>query len=327
MKILALGNTSAYGFGAFREIEKEVNKRGCEMVLFKQDKCLEGEYLSFSIEKGRSKYTVVVNNETYDISEFPSILYMNPLLPKALLDYNPIEHRQFIQRQFRAMREGIWLIFQKSRWVNDLVATEIAENKLFQLNIATRFFPIPDTVFTSDSEVVRAFFRRNKGLMVTKIIATSLIQDHVVYTNVVTEEHMKEIDSVKMSPAIFQSFVKKKYELRITVVGLRIFAARIFSQEDAETSIDWRKKPTGTDFEVKIEPVDLPIEIGERVISMMKSLNLRYGCIDMAVTPEGEYIFFEVNPSGQWYFVQLRTGMEIGRAIAELLLEPSRKGT
>lgn len=320
MKILVLGNTGAYGFGAFQKIEEAIHERGHEVVLFKQDKCLGGEYLSFAVEGGKLKYTVMIDGKTYDVNEFPSILYMNPLLPKELLTYEPVEHRQLIHRQFRAMREGLWLMFRESRWINDPVATEIAENKIFQLNIASRFFSIPDTLFTSNPEMVRAFYHDHNRTIVTKLIATSPIQDHVIYTNMVTEEHIQQIESVKMAPAVFQALVEKEYELRITVVGQKIFPAKILSQEDAETSIDWRRKPTGTDFKVGIEPTKLPNEVEKHIFRLMHHLHLQYGCIDMAVTPEGKYIFFEINPAGQWYFVQLRTGMKIAEAIAELLL-------
>lgn len=321
MKILALGNTNAYSFGAFQEVEKAIRDRGHEIILFKQDKCLEGEYLSFSIENGVLKYTVVIDGKTYDVNEFSSIFYMNPLLPKQLLIYEPAEHRQLIHRQFRAMREGLWLIFQGSQWINDPVAIEIAENKLFQFRVASNFFLLPDTLFTSDPEAVRAFYRSHARAIVTKLIVASPIQDHVIYTNALTEEDMQQIESVKAAPAIFQALVEKEYELRITVVGSKIFPAKILSQRDAETSIDWRKRPTGTDFKVEIEPTEIPDEIKENILCLMRCLNLRYGCIDMAVTPTGKYVFFEINPAGQWYFVQLKTGMKIAEAIADLLLQ------
>lgn len=52
----------------------------------------------------------------------------------------------------------------------------------------------------------------------------------------------------------------------------------------------------------------------------MGMCGLRYGAIDMIVTPGGEYIFLEINPNGQWYFVQLQSEAEIADAIAELLM-------
>lgn len=52
----------------------------------------------------------------------------------------------------------------------------------------------------------------------------------------------------------------------------------------------------------------------------MRHVGLNYGCIDMIVTPNGEYVFLEINPSGQWYFVQMKTNMDIASAIVDLII-------
>lgn len=123
-----------------------------------------------------------------------------------------------------------------------------------------------------------------------------------------------------MSPSIFQPVIPKAYELRITVVGKKIFAAKIYSQDDVETALDWRRKPKLNDFAVKMEQTKLPVKAESKIFAFMKEIGLKFGCIDMIVTPEGEYIFLEINPNGQWYFVQLKTEVQIAKEIAKLLL-------
>jgi glutathione synthase/RimK-type ligase-like ATP-grasp enzyme len=53
----------------------------------------------------------------------------------------------------------------------------------------------------------------------------------------------------------------------------------------------------------------------------MKNIGLKYGCIDIIVTPDNNYVFLEINPSGQWYFVQVRTEAHITKAIAKLIID------
>jgi glutathione synthase/RimK-type ligase-like ATP-grasp enzyme len=69
-----------------------------------------------------------------------------------------------------------------------------------------------------------------------------------------------------------------------------------------------------------MEPFELPQAVMDKVRTFMLRMGLRYGCLDMIVKPNGGYVFLEVNPNGQWYFVQLRTGIKIAEAIAQELL-------
>lgn len=71
---------------------------------------------------------------------------------------------------------------------------------------------------------------------------------------------------------------------------------------------------------IDIEPYHLPQEVEEQCFRYLSSLGLQYGCIDMMVTPEDEYVFLEINPNGQWWFIEERAGLPVGKAIAGLLI-------
>jgi glutathione synthase/RimK-type ligase-like ATP-grasp enzyme len=319
--ILAIGNSRAYEVDSFRLVLERLRQAGHDAVLFKQDKCLNGEYLIFEIIDGRMIYSIVIDGVAYNVDEFSAIWYMKPQLPIELLRFKPVEYRQFIDRQFNAMRTALWSIFGQKKWINDPWSIQIAENKLYQLSIAAeKGFNVPETLVTSDPEKIKSFYKNHNGNIVVKLLSASPIIDHVIYTNKVTSEYLEKIESVKMSPSIFQDCIEKAYELRITVVGDKIFPVRIFSQVDESTSLDWRMKPKLNDFEVKMEETVLPEDIVSKIKSLMDKLNLRFGCIDMIVTSKGRYVFLEINPNGQWYFVQLRSGAKIAEAIADLLV-------
>jgi len=319
--ILALGNSEAFEVVAFESVVTELKRKGHEAVLFKQDKCLEGEYLVFEIANGQQRCTAVIDGKNYDVSEFSAIWHMKPRIPFELIEFKPAEYRQFIHRQFRSMRTAIWSIFRHKKWIDNPWNVEIAEDKLFQLDLACKVgFSIPDTIVTSDPERIRSFYRKHSGNVIVKVLRASPIIGKVLSTNRVTTENLTQIDSVKRAPSIFQVCVEKAYELRITVVGEKIFSAKIHSQEDEATSLDWRKKPKLNDFDVRMEQNILPSEVEQKILQFMDMISLRFGCIDMIVTPENEYIFLEINPNGQWYFVQLNTEAKIAKSIAELLV-------
>jgi len=319
--ILAIGNSGSYEFSAFNVVLAELKNKGQEAVLFKQDKCLDGEYLVFETINGRVNYRVVIDGADYDIEDFSAIWYMKPHLPIKLMQFEPAEYRQFIQNQFRVMRTSLWSVFQHKKWIDDPWAIEKAENKIYQLTMARKArLAFPDTLVTSDPVRVKAFYKKYGSNIIIKLLGASPRENKVLYTNVVTDEHLDNLDTVKMSPSIFQARIPKAYELRISIVGEEIFPVKINSQGDDLTSLDWRRKPKLNDFDVKMEQTSLPKNIEESLKRFMKILGLRFGCIDMIVTPSGDYVFLEINPNGQWYFVQLHTEAEISKALAGLLL-------
>lgn len=319
--VLIIGNSQSCDVECSKLVVKELEKKGHKHILFEQDKCLEGAYLTFEIQKGRAKYFIISNGKKYDVDDFSIIWYLKPFLPRQLLQYDIAEYRAFIHKQFFSMREAIWTVFKDKKWLNDPWAIHKADNKIYQLKTAIDVgFDVPDTIITSNPDEVKEFYAKNDENIIVKVFAASPMLDKALFTNKVTAEYMKKIDSVKMSPAIFQSIIPKDYELRITVVGEKIFAVKINSQEDEETALDWRRKPKLNDFEVTMEMIDLPMMIEDRILKFMKNMGLRFGCIDMIVPPEGEYVFLEINPNGQWYFIQLKTEAQIAKAIADLLM-------
>ncbi len=318
--ILAIGNSGIYEVNAFKAVVAELKKRGHEAISFKQDKCLDGEYLVFEVINNKPIYSIVIDGKTYNVDDFSAIWYMKPHLPFKLINFEPVEYRQFIHRQFRAMRTALWSIFRHKKWIDDPWTIQIAENKLYQLNLATQIgFTIPDTLVTSDPDRVKGFYEKHNGNIIVKLLNATPMVNQVLYTNRVTAEYLAQIDSVKMSPSMFQACISKEYELRITVVGDEIFPVKIYSQEDEATSLDWRKKPKLNDFDLKMEQTTLPEKVEQRIRNYMKAIGLHYGCIDMIVGKDSKYIFLEINPNGQWYFVQLRAEAKIAKAIANLL--------
>ena len=136
------------------------------------------------------------------------------------------------------------------------------------------------------------------------------------------QDELSLLDHVRYAPVIFQEYVEALYDLRVTVVGDEVFAAAIHSQETAY-AVDFRM-----DIEsAEIEPVSLPVEVEERVRALLTRLGLVYGAIDMRRTPDDRYVFLEINPAGQWLFVEEKSGQPIASALAEVLVTRDRAGT
>ena len=112
-----------------------------------------------------------------------------------------------------------------------------------------------------------------------------------------------------------QNCISKEYELRITIVGDKVFSAKVNSQENKNTLTDWRKEKNP--FVI----YELPTEIEQKCIQLTKKLNISFGAIDLVRDKNGDYIFLEINPNGQWAWIEMETGLKISDEIINYLTE------
>jgi glutathione synthase/RimK-type ligase-like ATP-grasp enzyme len=119
--------------------------------------------------------------------------------------------------------------------------------------------------------------------------------------------------SVAAAPTIFQPYVPKAFELRCVVIGDKIFCAKMDSQASDRTRIDWRAG------EPDHEPFVLPEGVETSIRRLMVSFELNFASLDMIVTPEGEFVFLELNPNGQWLWLEREVGLPLVASMADLL--------
>ncbi len=318
---LIIGSSAYKYLDAYQMVIDRIRCRGSDAVVYRQDQCLDSDYLTFEVRNGRAEFFITIDGNSYNVNEFEGYWLDHPTLPPVLERYNPPEHRRFIDKQFFTVREGLRYLLRGKRWLNDPEKMAMINNKIFQMTIALDAgFLIPETLITSDPRKITELANSCDGKIVTKILAPSPILDQIILTRILSDEQLRNIDSARFCPAIYQPYVEKDYELRITVVGEKIFTAKIESQTDERTKVDWRARPSLNDTEAKMEILPTPIFLEEKIRRLMALSGLNYGAIDMIVTPKGEYVFLEINPNGQWFFVQLQSEAEIADALAELLV-------
>jgi hypothetical protein len=204
-------------------------------------------------------------------------------------------------------------------WVSPPRSVELSMMKTWQLPAARAAgLEVPRTMVTSDPGQARAFIDRiGLGNVICK--AFSATQDNWRETRMLGEAEYELLDRVAVAPVIFQEFVPAEVDLRVTVVGERLFAAAVHSQE-LPYPLDFRLF-LDRDPGVRMEPTELPAEVGQGLLRLLKSAGLRYGAVDLRRTPDGRHVFLEVNPSGQWRFVEDVTGQPITAAMARLLTD------
>lgn len=201
-----------------------------------------------------------------------------------------------------------------------------AENKQLQLQVARELgLNTPRTLTTNNPAAVRAFAKSCDGGMVTKMLSSFAIYDAgkelVVFTNPVKPEDLVDLSGLSLCPATFQELLPKSLEIRSTVVGHRVMSASIDSQVSERAAHDWRRD--GVRMIHDWQPYQLPLEVEEKILRLMDYFSLNYGAIDIILTPDNRHVFIELNPSGEFFWLEQTPGLPISDAIADLLLEHS----
>ncbi|MCX4722967.1 ATP-grasp ribosomal peptide maturase [Streptomyces sp. NPDC090052] len=210
------------------------------------------------------------------------------------------------------------LLMADARWLNHPHRIRYAEYKPVQLQEAVQAgLTIPRTVITNNPPAVRAF-ADEVGEVIYKPLSSPVLDEGVatgrlLYTAVVAPEHLAEAEGIAATAHMFQERVKHTGAVRLTVVDGQMFAAAIHAATDA-AQLDWRSDYSALTYQV----VPVPEDVRRGVVSLMAALQLRYGAFDFLVTTEG-WTFLEVNPNGQWAWIEDRTGLPIAAALATAL--------
>jgi MvdC family ATP-grasp ribosomal peptide maturase len=221
-----------------------------------------------------------------------------------------------------ATLDGFLDALHDARWVNDLQCERAAENKQRQLRPAARAgLHVPRTLVTNDAAAVRRFFAETEGQTVAKLLRPTTVSMDAdkpfVYTNRVHEEDLNDAELLRHSPMVFQELIPKACELRVAFVAGETFAGALDASGTSRGEIDWRRvAPEECQWQV----AQLPAEVASGLNTLMSDLGLVFGAVDLICTPAGEYVFLEVNPSGEWGMLERDLGFPIAEAIASALL-------
>jgi hypothetical protein len=269
------------------------------------------------------------NGRRADFTELTSIWWRKPSWYTFPDDLAPQE-REFAMEETEHCMSGLWAALD-CFWVSHPENIRRAGYKIGQLRCAARLgFRVPRTVVTTDPDTARAFFDECSGRVVYKVLSdpylsaqrmiragwTDPIPVRSVPTTPITAENLHLLDSVRSVPCLFQELVDKHSELRVTVIGSEVFAVEILSQEHEQTRVDWRH----THADLRLRVVRLPDDLSARCVALTKAYGLNFGAIDLILTPSGEHVFLEINPNGQFLFLQERLPeLRLDEAMAALL--------
>lgn len=256
------------------------------------------------------------------LSQITSCWYRRPASVTVSAQLVTEQARNFAEEETNALLSGLWRYLFGCFWINYPFKIHSAESKIYNLRLAAEIgFCIPRTLITNDQAEARNFFYECGGNLVNKVLGKGQVEYlkdyYFIYTHRVLPQDLGKMSDVVFAPTMFQEYISKKMEIRITVVGDKVFSCEIYSQKSKKTADDWRH------YDLENVPHlihKLPLSIEKLCLTMMERLGLNFATFDLVLTPEGKYVFLELNPNGQWLWIEQLTGMPISQAIAELLI-------
>ena len=249
---------------------------------------VEGKTIQYSTLSGMWKRRGFIPS----IWDFSSIKHSN--LPASF----KTKYLKNLSAQQKALKDYMRYLFDQLPCINKIANAHV--NKFIMLQKAEEVgFKIPDTLVTNRSDEVQKWFREEK-LIVKSIDRTFIVRDNGYsyghHTQALKKSDLSGIEN--MGYATFQTRLSKLFELRVFHIWGQNYAMAIFSQLDEQTTVDFRnynyEKPN------RCAPFNLPKTVDDQINSFMKSVDLNCGSLDIVVTAEGQYVFLEVNPLGQW---------------------------
>lgn len=227
---------------------------------------------------------------------------------------DPAEHTEeayyIANMQEREVTSNINSLFQcfDCLWVNSFDAIEMHKIKGYQLNLmAKNNIRVPKTFVTNDKDELLDYIEKTPHELICKPVRGG------AHTEKVTKETLSEerLDSLKYSPVKFQEYIEGT-DVRVYVIGDKIFAANILAD-----TIDFREHEGA-----KTEPVEIPDNIKQDCLKIMKLFKLNFSGIDIKHCKQtGEYVFIEANPSPMFTYFEKQTCYPISEALCDLLIK------
>ena len=259
--------------------------------------------------------TLVSEREKLDLREVSAVWYRR--MRMGAKKFTSMDSRLRSVQEFRLIIQGA-IASLKAFHLDPLLNIRRAENKQLQLQAARELgLEIPRTLMTNNPQTVLEFAQACETGMVAKMLSSFAIceEGQGDFTDLASKD-LDNLDKLRSCPMVFQENIPKALELRTIVVGKRIFTASIDSQRFG-TRQDWRRQKL-----VQLnawKPYELPQAVEEKLMKLLQYFGLNYGAIDFILTPDGRHVFLEVNPVGEYSWLERCPGFPISQAIAELL--------
>lgn len=316
--------------GMIKELRKHLQARGVEVMRFDTDRFPFDAQATFAQDLGRETIRFRTDGQDMCIEADDAIWYRRARWGgKLSQDMDPqLRHGCVLESKtllLGMLAAAPCFIMDSPDLVRQRGHKPQQQRLAREVGLAT-----PRTLMTNDPEQARAFIASCPGGAIAKMLSAFPVfdesgEEQVVFTTALTDRHIADLDGLRYSPMVFQEQLQKQLELRVTVVGSRMFAAAVDSQRTAGAEVDWRER--GVTLLRSWMPYTLPTEVERSLHRYMDQIGMQYSAIDIIVEPDGRHVFLEANPAGECFWLEYNSpNFPLSDALADVLLgEPGAR--
>lgn len=249
----------------------------------------------------------------YRPEDFTLLWYRRPQSLRLPFKVDLTEETQIVAEWSEAL-EGFLAHIPNKLWMNHPAANAMASHKIEQLARAKAGgISVPETLLTQELSELKAFWDKHNGCIITKPLAAGYLErddsrhDTVIFTQGVENRHLTE-KPLCNCPTLFQERIHKFVDVRISIIDDFITAVGLRALDAGEQRLDIRRNNME---DVEYSKLDLSQCLKDNLITLVRSYGLRFAAIDMAIDNQNNWIFFEINPNGQWAWLDLVGGCDI----------------
>lgn len=284
-------------------VADEVRSRGAEPVVFYVEDFPVKATISFAQEPDGERFLF----DGHAIGAGDAIWARRYHMPLGLPEAMHPGHRRMVLAETERYLQGVLAACPAFK-VDPYSRVKGADHKpLHQRIFRESGIRTPRTLGTNDPASARAFLASCADGAIVKMLSPEPFRKddgklQVVMTSEVRPETIEKLGHLRLCPMYFQERVPKAYELRVTVFGTKVFAARLDSAKVEGAEIDWRTK--GLETIEQWRHHELPKHVEDALHRYQDAVGLQYGAADFIVTPDGEYVLLEVNPAGEFFWLE-----------------------
>jgi hypothetical protein len=315
--------THSGDFFTIDRVQRALGRLGWDALRFDTDTFPSCCAVAIECTAGGLEAVLELPSRSLRLSEVKAVWLRRLWAPTIAATMSPANRAASAEASRVALQDAL-VHYTRCRWVNPLEASLRAESKLLQLKVAHAVgLTLPETTVTNDPAWVERLRARSPRL-ITKLLLpldyAMRASERFFYTS---EVGSRRLEGLKWAPQIFQPLVEKARELRVVAVGRELFVGSLDASRTERGRVDWRRLDQRDD--VKWEHADLPRAEARKVFALLDALGLSSGALDFIVTREGRHVFLELNPAGEWGWLERDLGLDISGAFARCLSRGRRK--
>lgn len=232
---------------------------------------------------------------------------------------------KYSQDETKALLLSLPGLYPNAKWINNYYDLRLPSQRINQIPLAKKLgLLVPSTLVTNQYDAALKFLNNYPDCIIKPMNYSGFQHNDTQYAcytrsiDIVTLDTFRE--SIHLAPVFLQRRIPKKAEYRVTLIGDKSFVCRIETNHlnDPDAALDWRIiEPE----KLNHIPDCLPELYIKKLHQMLETLGLHFGAFDIIRDYNDALYLIELNPNGQWYWIEILTGMPMARAMANLIEE------